>query len=385
MSATTPRRIGIPSTSNTPSKSSTRRVLGDLTPKAINSPSKQRLAFEQAESARAHSPLKQMQTMSPHMLKNKENSSRTGSSQAGRKRSIHEVEDVENVGNATRPYGARDMRWERPHAPITTGNLGSLPNYGNTFIEPQTPTEPNTSSPEPEPEVINNSQTSNQSFSELINYDCCATQPSTQQSLAPIPEVRAEIKVEEKPSKADILRARFGMGMYKLKTNQVKKSSSDVISDWEITSMTFNNSTTTANSSYQSLPSITLSPVRHEQAIQSDAQLTRAIPKLSGGPVLLPTAYSARMIHEYQMPSSPPQSISPQQLMSPVRIGPQPHGHGTPSERQEQYSDDEEGDFTGNQKTQRQVDRSFGSNDSMGNIVKGDAARRLMSLGKNMR
>lgn len=71
-----------------------RRVLGDLTPRALNTPSKRADLFE---TARATSPLKQVHAPSPQVFTDKENAP---VAPKGRKRSIAEVEDAERVDDA---------------------------------------------------------------------------------------------------------------------------------------------------------------------------------------------------------------------------------------------------------------------------------------------
>lgn len=80
------------SRAESPSKGTPRRVLGELTPKALNTPSRR---ADPSDNARAHSPLKQMQTLSPQLFRDKENASSTAPK--SRKRSINEVDDAERI------------------------------------------------------------------------------------------------------------------------------------------------------------------------------------------------------------------------------------------------------------------------------------------------
>lgn len=75
-----------------------RRVLGDLTPQAMNTPSKAK-SLESSELTRAQSPLKQLQASvrTPRAFADKENATSIDAFPHGRKRSIADVDDVENV------------------------------------------------------------------------------------------------------------------------------------------------------------------------------------------------------------------------------------------------------------------------------------------------
>lgn len=86
---------------NSASKGTHRRVLGDLTPKALNTPSKR---ADPSDTTRAHSPLKQMQTLSPQLFGDKENL--TTSVSNARKRSINEVDDAECIDAKSRVRGS---------------------------------------------------------------------------------------------------------------------------------------------------------------------------------------------------------------------------------------------------------------------------------------
>jgi hypothetical protein len=106
MSATTPRRAGM--SAHSPSKTTPRRVLGDLPPKSLNTSSKQAGALEASEAMRAQSPLKQVTTLSPQRRMGKENATGMNAFSQGRKRSIYEVDEAENVEIAQSMFGARD-------------------------------------------------------------------------------------------------------------------------------------------------------------------------------------------------------------------------------------------------------------------------------------
>lgn len=103
-----------PVTMHTPIKSPARRVLGSLTPKAINTPPKHRDAVERAGDVIHHSPLKQVHTISQHSHADAENIPPTTMLQASRKRSIHEVDDAENLEKAQKRQVERDVGLRDP-------------------------------------------------------------------------------------------------------------------------------------------------------------------------------------------------------------------------------------------------------------------------------
>lgn len=98
-----------------------RRVLGDLTPKAMNTPSKPK-HLESSELTRAQSPLKQLQAtaQTPRAFANKENVTSTDAFPHGRKRSITEVDDAEKVPTAKMVAFERDTPQQDAIAQLTT-------------------------------------------------------------------------------------------------------------------------------------------------------------------------------------------------------------------------------------------------------------------------
>ena len=94
-------------TQYTPSKTPSRRVLGDLTTKAINTPSTPK-AYEPSEVARAHSPLKQVTTHTPTNPAGKENLMTPQTNSNSKKRGIEEVDSAESVENVKMLAHARD-------------------------------------------------------------------------------------------------------------------------------------------------------------------------------------------------------------------------------------------------------------------------------------
>jgi hypothetical protein len=350
---------------HSPSKMTPRRVLGDLAPKALNTPSKRPVALDASEAIRAQSQLKQVTPLSPQPSVNKENLSSAGAYPQGRKRSIYEVDEVETVDNAKAMFGARDAPMFKARGGLTaeavqrhlvssfqTRRVSHVPNtvQESNAVDlpiPGSPTECNTPSPEPEaPFNLENSQDtqgSQVSLSNYVDFSLCASQTETvEQPPQPVQE-------EEKKSRAELLRTRLRFGYYKVETNQASKRGSEVISRWESsftstdvsTSMPLTSSSESASS--QAIPRITLSPVRLDAQpvfVKANLDPFRPVGKLTPAPILLPTAVSSRMAYDYQMPSSPPQAASPDQLMSPAK---QESSHGTPMSKRER-SEKEQGE-----------------------------------------
>lgn len=100
-------------------------MLGDLAPKALNTPSKQSYALDAPEVMRAQSPLKQVTTLSPQIRIDKENMNSMSAFAQGRKRSIYEVDDAENVEMPKAIFGARDQLELGPRADLTAAAMQS--------------------------------------------------------------------------------------------------------------------------------------------------------------------------------------------------------------------------------------------------------------------
>ncbi|KAJ4360721.1 uncharacterized protein N0V89_001288 [Didymosphaeria variabile] len=368
---------------NSPSQGTPRRILGDLTPKALNTPSKR---ADLSENTRAHSPLKQMQTLSPQLFGDKENA--LNSAVKGRKRSINEVDDAERIDAKVRVGGSASGNMGLSAAAMrlhTSNTTSDLP-------VPGSPTERNSPTPEPEHmhEAVNSQDTqgTNNSFSALIDFDLCASQNSVQAPASRAPSPPSPV-LEENNSRADLLRTRLCFGIYKVKTNQVTKSGSDIISTWESSFYHATDASTSmaitsfdGSKDVHQVPDITISSARRDhQPVFVKANLDPFRPignlKLTPAPVLLPTATSSRILHDYDMPSSPPQVISPEQLRSPVK---QRLDYATPvnqSPRSERAEDDV-GDGSA-QSGLRKLQR-FQEGELTSSAVKGNAAKGLMQL-----
>jgi hypothetical protein len=429
MSATTPQRPNMPS-QHTPSKTPSRRVLGDLTPKAINTPSTPK-AYEPSEVARAQSPLKQVTTHTPSNPTGKENLLTPQTNSNSKKRGIEEVDSAESVESVKMLARARNEGLANTSTRLTTdavqkhtvGKTPSLTRLLTTNISkennpigltnPGSPTEraTPTPTPSPEPEPIQASQKSNQSFSDLLNYDLCASQKSEHGEYVAMPAAAPAPAVVQgkKRSRAEQLRTRLKFGLYKIKTNQVTKRDVDIIGPYEArasySSDGLNASRSTAiTSSGESLgtyhvPNITVSSPRRDQGpvfVQANLDPFRPISKLGPAPVqfAIPQgnmSASSRMVSGYVLSSSPPgpqlpSSVAPDQLSSPIR----PRNHyQPPSEsrtRMGEYDADrinvrEEDPHYRLQKLKQQqysLARSVGG-------VKGDAAEGLLQLMQDSR
>jgi hypothetical protein len=89
-------------------QTSPRRALGDLTPRAINSP-----ILESSEAIRPRSPLKKVTSHIPSVFADKENLAGAAALSQGKKRGIDEVEDAEKAGSGKMLAHARDASmWE---------------------------------------------------------------------------------------------------------------------------------------------------------------------------------------------------------------------------------------------------------------------------------
>ncbi|KAI4651834.1 hypothetical protein J4E93_002030 [Alternaria ventricosa] len=329
-------------TQNTPSKTPSRRVLGDLTPKAINTPS---TPHGPSEVGRAQSPLKQVTTHTPTNPVGKENLMTPQTNSNSKKRGIEEVDGAEAVKSAKMLAHARNESLPTAGVRLTTDAVQKhTENNPIGLADPGSPTERATPTPSPEPEPMQASQKSNQSFSDLLNYELCASQKSEHGERVAMPAAApAPAPVEGKrKSRAEQLRTRLKFGLYKLKTNQVTKRDADIIGPYEArasySSDALNASRSTAmTTSRESLgdprvPNITISAPRRDQGpvfVKANLDPFHPISKLGPAPVQFAVPQgnmpaSSRMVPGYAFTSSPPgpqlpHSVAPDQLSSPVR------------------------------------------------------------------
>ncbi|KAH8708536.1 hypothetical protein GQ44DRAFT_830720 [Phaeosphaeriaceae sp. PMI808] len=371
-------------TQQNPYKTPSRRVLGDIIPKSINSPSTQTKNVESSDAPWFCSPLKKATSHIPSVFADKENILASQSSPQGKKRGIEEVEDAEKAGHAKMLAHERDDNMWDTSARLTTAAIQRhTENNPIGLADPGSPTERNT--PTPEPELIQHSQKSNQSFSDLLNYELCASQKSDHAlPTEPTPP-------EPKKSRAELLRTRLKFGLYKVKTNQASKNGMDIISTFEA-GPSYNalhtSSSTAITLSAESLsphkvPNITISSPRREPVfVMANLDPFRPISKLGQPPVQFQipqddTQISSRAIHDYTVSSSPPepqlpQSISPNQLMSPAK-------HHTQLGEADD-ADIEEGAHAAHMRLQRMKDQSLQGGDPTSFAVKGNAAFGLLEL-----
>jgi hypothetical protein len=138
------------------------------------------------------------------------------------------------------------------------------------LADPGSPTERNT--PSPEPEAIQDSQKSNQSFSDFLNYELCASQKSDQ--VAP---TDAPASTEPRKTRAEIMRTRLKFALYKVRTNQETKRGKDIISSFEASS---------SPSASMEVPNITISsPQAQPVFVKANLDPFRPIGKLGQPPV----------------------------------------------------------------------------------------------------
>jgi hypothetical protein len=263
---------------------------------------------------------------------------------------------------------------------------------------PGSHTERNTPSPEPEELAVQGQSQDSQSFSNLFDFSgICASQSQKSEHPPPSPTPSPPPEENKEKSKAELLRTRLIFAQYKVKTNQTTKRSSEIISTWEssspeaaITPITTAITSSGETTESHAVPNITLSAThRNVEFISIKANLDpgRPIGNLSAAPVLVPTAYSSRMPQEYNiMPSSPPQqSVSPEQLLSPVKSKanfPTPVPANPEEQDQIEYSFDEPIETRIERLHEERVQEGSGSRSS---VVKGNAAEGLMDLMQSRR
>ncbi|EMD90192.1 hypothetical protein COCHEDRAFT_1178650 [Bipolaris maydis C5] len=409
MSATTPHRPTM-AAYHTPSQTPSRRVLGNITPKALNTPQTQTKTYELSQAPRAESPLKHVTPNTPAHFVDKENLTTPNATVRSKKRGIEEVEGAEMAGSAKMLAHARDDSPSNTGVRLTADAIQKhTENNPIGLADPGSPTERATPSPspEPEPELIQASQKSNQSFSDFLNYEMCASQksdPGREQerpaALASAPPV-AESKTK---SRAEQLRTRLKFGLYKVKTNQVNKRDVDIIAPYEASALyssnTINASRSTATT-YSSesqgtcrVPNITISSPQRDQGpvfVKANLDPFRPISKLGPAPVqfALPAGgmNSSRTLQQYDITSSPPavelpKSATPEQLVSPARNGDHYQMNAGSGMRNDEYRAGE----SARERLQRLKQQQY-VGDSLSNSigVQGDAAEGLLQLMQHSR
>ncbi|KAJ8108964.1 hypothetical protein OPT61_g7805 [Boeremia exigua] len=334
-----------------------RRVLGDLVPRAMNSPSKAK--NESSEPTRAQSPLKHFQATTPtsRVFAEKENTTSIDALNQGRKRNIAEVDGAENDPTAKMVAFERGTSQQDAIAQLTSAAVQRHTSSNNPtdLADPGSPTEratptPSPPPPEPQSQPFPDSQ---KSFSEFLDYGLCASQQSEHgvavpapKSAPPKPAPKTPTSAPAPKSRAQLLRTRLTFAKYKVRTNQVSKPSREVLSDYELSSspdalrtsgssyeayMTSSDSLATTTPA-QRVPDITISsPSRNPVFVKANLDPFRPIgalgqPPVSFAPPQQSSAVESRVIEGYEVGSSPPvQSVNPAALMSPIRGGESKH------------------------------------------------------------
>ncbi|KAL6157751.1 hypothetical protein ACJBU6_03574 [Exserohilum turcicum] len=384
MSATTPHRPNMASY-QTPSQTPARRVLGSLTPKALNTPQTQTKPYELAHVA----------PRTPAAFADKENLATPNATVKSKKRGIQEVDDAETIAHA------KMLAHARGHSPSTTAmrlTADAIQKHTENnpigLADPGSPTERATPSPSPEPEAMHASQKSNQSFSDFLNYEMCASQKSDHAKLAPL------VAEEKKRSRAEQLRTRLKFGLYKVKTNQVSKRDVDIIAPFEASSMYSSNplaSTTMTSSGDSRVPNITVSSPRREQGpvfVQANLDPFRPISKLGPAPVQFAPPQggmvSSRTI-EYEITSSPPgtdlpKSVTPEELTSPMQQRNHYQMASEPRRRGGEHgADSNVREESARERLQRLRQQQYLEETPSSIRVQGDAAEGLLQLMQNSR
>lgn len=112
--STTPYRLDM-NAHQSPHHTPSRRALGDLTPRAINSP-----VIDSSEATRPRSPLKKLTSHIPSVFADKENLVASPAAHThGKKRSIEEVEDAEKPDSGKMLAHTRDESMWNSGMPLT--------------------------------------------------------------------------------------------------------------------------------------------------------------------------------------------------------------------------------------------------------------------------
>lgn len=181
--------------------------------------------------------------------------------------------------------------------------------------------------------------------------------------------------------------------MYKIKTNQVSKRGKDIISTWETTTSSKSSEDTSSSfeltTSANSLPAQTVSPAKPVsrdvfRSYSANLDPGRPIGRLhlagDGFAPILSHAKVGVSSHMLYAASPPPTSISPEQLMSPVRAV---SNYRTPEPQQirtieEDY--EEECEPMEVEQLHRIREQRFEEGDLTSSAVKGNAAKGLLEL-----
>jgi len=184
--------------------------------------------------------------------------------------------------------------------------------------------------------MVQNSQKSNQSFSDFLDYGMCASQKSEhgiplESAPKPAPTLAP---IAARKARAEQLRTRLKFGLYKVATNQVGRRDADIISAFEAR-VSYSSGTpthgarTAARTPYTDshrVPNITISSPRRDPdvvLVKANLDPFRPIGKLGPAPVLFPPPSDNLGASSYPAtgydPLSSPPGVSPQPLASPDR------------------------------------------------------------------
>ncbi|KAJ9668254.1 hypothetical protein H2201_001684 [Coniosporium apollinis] len=330
--------------SKTPSKSPTRRVLGDLTPNARTTPAKSKGAeYAKSQTAGVASPLKENVAFGKMATAGAKLSPQAWSTVNPRKRTIQEVDgavvregaDGRVVRRSINEHGAgRAMVYQHAASVQASQRRPGLERLEST----QSLSSTDADSPEPVP-ASQGTIASKASFSSLIEYDPAVSPPHSQRASSSPPAV---VETAAAKSQADTLRLRLRIAMYKVRTNQTavplsrlrvtrqsppaaRQGASNPIPSASIPSASTSSSAphpapSPAKPAPQNVPSIVVSSTSHTLSSSSSSKAAAlsspkavapsaavsAVPKLLPAPVLVPTAFSSRHITEPYFASSPP-------------------------------------------------------------------------------
>jgi hypothetical protein len=129
-----------------------------------------------------------------------------------------------------------------------------------------------------------------QSFSSLVNFDGLSSQDATSS------QQDAPRRLFQGPSMAELLKLRLQVAMYKVRTNQVNVPFEELGVDEETESLEEMTRSPTPEIE-ESVEDMVARRRREAQSLSLFPDTQQAIPKLGAAPMLLPTAFSSRMVY----------------------------------------------------------------------------------------
>ncbi|KAK3115001.1 hypothetical protein LTR53_006086 [Teratosphaeriaceae sp. CCFEE 6253] len=262
----------------------TRRVLGDVSPNLKRAP-----IVTSANKLMAGSPLKRSFTT---MLGDGPGFTYLKSRQLSVDKPLSQVDHESRTTSSRRlVFGSKDAGYGesgRQTSPLAlTQSVATTAATVPHICEPS-PTEANTPSDSGEGE---DSSTERKSFSSLINYN-----PSSQTS---------HLLVNPTP-RAELLKLRLRVAMYKVRTDQVNVPFSRLRVDAK--GLDWDNPGDSQKQATGEAVEEAVAQLRREAQERVSKVDVRPVPKLLPAPVLLPTEFSSRIIYGSILPSSPPES-----------------------------------------------------------------------------